>query len=599
MIDISKENQNLKQKEKMNFLRLKKKLNKKEKFLLIKQSREPIFKLGRRLEACIQRNLNTNHINGKIFHLFRDPFLFVNAYTKISKKKGALMEGQKDSEIMKYFGVTKANQLARKVTEESYEFSPVKRTWISKPGKNKKTPLDVPTQLDRIVQEAVRGLLEAIYEPVFIEQGLLTNGLSNNYGFRLKNSVWTAIKQIEKHSRRCNLVIKGNIVSAYNNVDHDILLKILRKRIKDKKFLRLIKKMLKSGIMEQGNYEHSLVGTLQGGIISPLLFNIYLLEFDQYVYNEFIVPILEENEKKPKSEMATTKYNQIRRLIDVARKKLKLEKNKFNSDPVLVKKLIQDFRKKRLFRFNTGYTDATRLRKSAVYVRYADDWVLMITATIEKAAQIKRKITKFLIDTRKMELDQDKTKISYVSQGYKFLGFEIRLIVRRSRIKRLLIKQSGKYEKVLKKIISRQLTIEPDSKRLLDQLKYRNFCRKDGFPIGKLPWRVYDEFAIVQKYSKIFRGIFNYYQPCERLTRLSHVSFILQYSCAKTIAGKKKISLREVFNRYGKNLQIQTTKSEKVRTLEFLDLTTLRKMAKNKTNYYQNQILEMHDPFRI
>ena len=181
------------------------------------------------------------------------------------------------------------------------------------------------------------------------------------------------MEQIKKHARRCNLVIEGDIVSAYNNVDHDILLKILRKRIKDKKFLRLIKRMLKSGIMDQGNYEHSLVGTPQGGIMSPLLFNIYLLEFDQYVYNEFIVPILEENEKKPKREKSTTKYNQIAHLTNVARKKLKLEKNKLNPNPILVKKLTRDSSKKRLSRLNSRYTDATRLHKGAVYVKYADD----------------------------------------------------------------------------------------------------------------------------------------------------------------------------------------------------------------------------------
>ena len=165
-MNTSKENQNLEQKEKINTLRLKKKLTKKEKSFLIEQSRDLITNLGKRLEAHTKRNLNTNHINGKIFHLFRDPFLFVNAYTKISKNKGALTAGYKDSETMKYFGIAKANQLARKVTEENYEFSPTKRTWIPKPGgKNKKRLLDVPTQSDRSVQEAIRGILEAIYEP--------------------------------------------------------------------------------------------------------------------------------------------------------------------------------------------------------------------------------------------------------------------------------------------------------------------------------------------------------------------------------------------------------------------------------------------------
>ena len=253
------------------------------------------------------RNKKTNHINRKIFYLFKDPFTIINAYTKISKNKGAVSRGFKDDNTMNYFGIKKAKSISERIIKGTYKFSPAKRTWIPKPGKKKKRPIDVPTQSDRIVQEAIRGILEAIYEPVFIEQGKNTKELSNNYGFRPRHSCWLAIQRIERYSKLCNVIIEGDIVSAYNNVNRDILLRLLRERITDKKFLRLIKKMLKSGVTERSKFEHSLKGTPQGGIVSPLLFNIYMLGLDQYVYKNFIVPVLEENKTKPKREQSSSR----------------------------------------------------------------------------------------------------------------------------------------------------------------------------------------------------------------------------------------------------------------------------------------------------
>jgi RNA-directed DNA polymerase len=210
------------------------------------------------------------------------------------------------------FGLEKATNIAKKIKKGTYTFKPVQRTWIPKPGKNKKRPIDVPNQSDRIVQEAVRGILEAIYEPVFQEFGEKTKNLCNNYGFRPKKSCWSAVEKLKLHSKKCNIAIEGDIVSADNNVNHDILLKILSRRIKDKKFLKLIKDMLKSGIRDQRRFEHSLNGTPQGGIVSPLLFNIYMYEFDKYVYEQCIKPILNENEEQEKKpEVRSRKYNQI------------------------------------------------------------------------------------------------------------------------------------------------------------------------------------------------------------------------------------------------------------------------------------------------
>lgn len=584
----------------------KKHLTKSERKKILKQGKKQILKLGKLLDKHTMRNKNTDHINRKIYYLLGDPFTIINAYTKISKNKGAITKGYNDENIMSYFGIKNAESISKKLIEGTYKFSPVNRSWIPKPGKKKKRPIDVPTQSDRIVQEAVRGILEAIYEPVFVKHGNDTKNLSNNYGFRPKKSTWSAIQKLERYSRLCNVIIEGDIVSAYNNVDHDILLKILKKRITDKKFLRLIKEMLKSGIMDQNKFEHSLNGTPQGGIVSPLLFNIYMFGFDQYVYEEFIVPVLEENKNKPERESSSTRYNKIRLKTDQAYKELKEYKKNIDvkTNPTKLKDLEKQYKKLRNIRNSTPYANPERLKKNAVYVRYADDWVLAITCKVSKALEIKTKISEFLKDKRKMELDIEKTKITYASKGYKFLGFEIRLNIKKPKLTRVLQKHgSGSYSRPLKRTTSRQITIEPDSDRILKRLKLQKMCRTDGFPLGKTTWRVYDEFEIVQKYNQIFRGIFNYYAPCGRVLRLHRISYILQYSCAKTLAGRKKITMNKVFQTYGKNLRIMRTKlgtnENHQMVTQFLDLTNLRKINPAKTFQRGTTGPEFQDPFRI
>lgn len=228
----------------MNKNKEKKILMKNEKLGIKKAGLALIKKLGQRMDRHTQRNLNTSHINYKIQYLLHDLFIMVNAYAKISKNKGAVTKGYEDDNAMKSFGIEKAKIIANKIKNGTYRFKPVKRTWIPKPGKKTKRPLDVPTQADRIVQEGVRAILEAIYEPMFEEHAELTNNLNNNYGFRPQKSCWTAIIRIEQLSKLCNIAIEGDIVSAYNNVDHDILIELLSRRIKDKAFLKLIKEML-------------------------------------------------------------------------------------------------------------------------------------------------------------------------------------------------------------------------------------------------------------------------------------------------------------------------------------------------------------------
>ena len=566
--------------------------------IIEQKNKKLIEEKSEKLTKHTKRNKNTNHINYKIFHLLHNRYTFVNAYVKISKNKGALTEGHEDEKIMEFFGIKKAEKIANQIKKDQYKFKPVKRTWIDKPGKKKKRPIDVPNQSDRIVQEAIRGILEAIYEPVFKEQGEKTENLSNNYGFRPNNSTWSAIEKLKLYSKRCNLAIEGDIVSAYNNVDHDILINILKQRIKDKKFIIFIKRMLKSGIMDEGRYEHSLSGTPQGGIVSPLLFNIYMLGLDQYIYKEFITPILKENENKF-DDIESKEYSRLTRELKKSITKLKKLKKENPNDKKTIKISEKNFKRIRAIRNKTPSGDIKRLKKGAIYVRYADDWVLAITCKKKEAEIIKDKIAEFLKEHRKMQLDEEKTKITQTSKGYKFLGFEIRLNKTKIKLKRVLLKHAdGSYTRPLRRTTSRNITIEPDSKRILKRMKIMKFCNDQYEPRARPAWIVYNEFQIVQKYAQIFRGIYVYYEPCKKLTRLSHISYILQYSCAKTLARRKKVSIRKIFDLYSTNLNIETTiqgtKENTTRKVKFLGLTELRKIAINR-----KRPLETYDPFRI
>jgi group II intron reverse transcriptase/maturase len=339
-----------------------------------------------KLQAHTERNWETSHLNHKIYHLLGDPFTFVNAYTKISKNSGALTKGiESDEEIMKFFGLSNAEKLAKKFRENRYQFKPTRRVWIPKPGKSKKRPIDTPTQEDRIVQEALRGILEAIFEPEFQEFEEENNMTCTNYGFRPKKSTFDACSALKHKGQRTTYVIEGDIKGAYPSVNHDILIQILEVRIKDKKFIKLMRQLLESGIMDEGKFEHSLTGTPQGGIVSPLLFNIYMFEFDKFIYQSVFPTILTQT--KPQR---CPNYQKLGYQMKILRSKIKEANTKEKAT------LKKEFNKIQKARFSSPSYVLNTLPKDCVYVRYADDWVFMFTGNLDTAKQIKQTLSLIL-----------------------------------------------------------------------------------------------------------------------------------------------------------------------------------------------------------
>lgn len=198
-----------------------------------------------------------------------------------------------------------------------------------------------------------------------------------------RNRAEPLFKKIERYAKRCNIVVEGDVVSAFNHVDHHILLNILKKKFKDKKFLRLIWKMLKSGIMDGKEHQHTLKGTPQGGIVSPLLFNIYLLGFDEYVFENVIEPILAGNKKKVEEKKKTKRpklnlvNEALKRKKKILSKKLKALKDKHGSYKTEhrseAKAIIKQIKKYRNESYKIPSQNVQELPKGALYVRYADD----------------------------------------------------------------------------------------------------------------------------------------------------------------------------------------------------------------------------------
>ena len=219
---------------------------------------------------------NSNATFKDLHPLLCKPIFLIQALGNIRPNAGSSTPGINDETLNK-MSLKKINSIAEKIKDQTFSFSPVKRVYVPKPGKTTLRPLGIPTYTDRIVQSGIRIILEAIYEPEFDKLQY------PNFGFRQKKSPHNCIKTLRNYGTACNYAIEGDISGAYDNVDITILLSLLRKKIHDEKFILLIKQGCYSGLLDFGEYKDTLLGVPQGGIASPILFNIYMHEFDLFI----------------------------------------------------------------------------------------------------------------------------------------------------------------------------------------------------------------------------------------------------------------------------------------------------------------------------
>jgi len=491
-----------------------------------------------------QTSLETNSpfpIHKNLFSLVYDINSLTAAYTKLYKNKGALTAGPSGSTADGTSLISLQN-LSKSLKEGTFSFNPVKRILIPKPGKSTKRPLGIPDFDNKIVQESIRMVLNAIYEPEFQK-------LNCSFGFRSKLSSHDAIDCC-KAALGATHGIEGDIVGAFNYVNHNKLLDILQRRIQDTKFLNLIKQGLKSGIIFEKVFEETNVGTTQGSSLSPLLFNIYMHELDKYItydLSETIYAINKRKNRKPRT--LTTKYNKLRYRHSVVRNFLSINPNiNAISDPTIKHQItLYQAEDKRLTseKLKTPYTDKSKTPLQYQYVRFADDWILLLSGTKTEATYLKNKIASFLKYSLFLSLSPEKTKITILNETKaSFLGFSIYT----SRHPHIQKTSSSN----LQRITGRQICISIDTDRLINSMFLKKYCTKSGEPTHNPIIMVLKDHEIITKYNQIMVGMANYfYRVVDRTSYINRIHYILYYSCLKTLAARHKTSITQITNTLG------------------------------------------------
>lgn len=505
---------------------------------------------------------NPNAMADNLMSLLEDKNFLLNCYETLKANKGALTQGT-EKDTADSMADKRIEEIVLKLINKTFKFRPSRRIEVPKPGKTTMRPLTIPNFDDRIIQEGIRVILNAIYEPIFQE-------LQVNFGFRPKLGTDNAMQHIQTNQNaKATTAIEGDIKGAYDNVQIKKMMEILAKRIKDKFFLKLIKQGFESGIFCKDIFENTTLGIPQGGIASPILFNIYMHEFDIYVLTElqeFVdrINTAEKRRNRESKNWRTIRYKRgaVTQKMNRILKKVP-ETNKFQNMTPQQKENYRNAQKQFKQLTTKLRSIPSKTQKDAKlylsYTRYADDWIILTNASKLLATAMKDKIQVWLEENLKLQLSIEKTKITDLyKENALFLGFRIKnnqkttLLVKR----RVKIKSTGE-EKIYKQRASRGLFIDIDHDRLTQRLTYKQIITpdKNPKPRHKTIYIVLKEHEIINRYRMHMEGLYQYYwNSLTFKSSLARYYYYLYYSCLKTLATRQRSSIRKIISKYGKNL---------------------------------------------
>lgn len=500
------------------------------------------------LNTLTSKALDENYEFRRLYRNLYNIEFFFEAYSKIYAKEGNMTQGA-DGKTIDGMSVKRIENLIEKLKDESYQPTPVKRVYIPKKDE-KERPLGIPTVDDKLVQEVIRSILESIFEPQFSR---------HSHAFRPNKSCHTALTEIRNEFTATRWFIEGDIKGFFDNINHHILINILKKTIDDQKFLRLIWKFLRAGYVENWKYHKTYSGTPQGGILSPLLSNIYLNELDKYIEN-YIKEFNSGKTRAPNGEYRRLDYK-IKRTKTFHTKNWKVydvaEKIKATKE---VKKLIKELRKLP----SVNLMDDNYKRMS--YTRYADDFIIGVIGTKADAQNIKQDLTSFLKQRLNLELSQEKTLITNSRNFAEFLGYNI-ATARREYINTFLKK--GKKVKVRQ---SMQIVLYVPKDKWVNKLIDLGALKIKKDNTWKAIHRPYlinlDDLEILNIYNAELRGMYNYYRLANNASVFNNFHFIMENSMKNTFANKYKTSANKIWKKYNINgrfgIKYKTKKGEKV-----------------------------------
>src|SRR5260370_5356117 len=330
-----------------------------------------------------------------VYRMLYNPDLYLRAYGRLYKNKGAMTKGTTD-ETVDGMSLAKIEKLIDDVRHERHRWTPVRRVHIPK-KKGGQRPLGLPTWKDKILQEVMRSILEAYYEPQMSD---------HSHGFRPGHGCHTALREIQTKWTGSRWFVEGDIAKFFDTMNHEVLLTILSEKIHDSRFLRLIRHLLEGGYLEEWKFHKTLSGCPQGGVISPILSNIYLDKLDQYV-EKTLIPAYTRGEKRafnPAYERLRAKERAQKRLENYEEaKELRKQYQKLSS-----------------------YSSDDDAYRRLFYVRYADDTLFGFAGPQQEAEEIKQQLGQYLQDALKLKRSQEKPPITpSSSEKAHFLNYHI------------------------------------------------------------------------------------------------------------------------------------------------------------------------------
>ena len=458
------------------------------------------------------------YVFGRLYRNLFNPEFYMLAYNRIHAKEGNMTPGA-DGKTIDGFNVVLVEKLIGKIRKENYYPKPVRRVYIPK-KKGGVRSLGIPSFMDKLVQEVLRMLLEAIYEPIFSE---------NSHGFRPNRSCHTALQQVKYHCAGATWAVEGDIKGFFDNIDHEIMLSLLSRKISDGRVIELIRRFLKAGYLERHQVRNSLTGTPQGGLISPILANIYLHELDKYA---------EELCRQYSTEQRRRKENPEYRAIMRAREAARGRGDYMQAD----KLLRQAWKMPCVDPMDTGYIRVE-------YIRYADDFLVMVNGSKALASTIKAELGEYLRSKLKLELSEEKTLITYLSSHkVRFLDYDIAKVQDKTAIRR--DKNGRKF-----RALSGKLQLLVPDEVITEKLRHFMKGRKAIHCAERINMPILD---ILTMYNAEIQGLYNYYCMATDLgKKLGRYLYYHYTSLLKTVAHKEKKTVNQVLKKYGVGVPIK------------------------------------------
>ncbi|MEM1393523.1 MAG: group II intron reverse transcriptase/maturase [Cyanobacteria bacterium P01_H01_bin.150] len=469
--------------------------------------------------TILKRDIKEGRKVSNLSLIMSDPNFLVASWVRIRSNRGSLTKALTNVTLdgidARWFVRT-----SRQMRNGIFQFSPSRRTYIPKPN-GKLRPLTMPSPRDKIVQEGMRFLLELVFERTFREC---------SHGWRPGRGATTVIKSMRLKCSSVAWFVEGDIEQQFPSMDHTIMVELLKERINDQAFIDLIYKYLRTGYAEkEKSVEPMKKGVIQGGTLSPVLANIYMTPFDEWM-EDVVIPSF----NKGKRRRQNPEYTKLTRA---------------GSDHDLARR----------FRIPSVLGNDEKFKRLSYY-RYADDFILGVIGSKKDCETLKVKIKEWLCAKLKLDLNVDKTKVTHaVTDSAKFLGHR----VHNTSLKRRPVRRN--VDGVLTRINPR-LNFDAPIRDIVEKLKEKGFAKNEGRPTRNGKFIHHSLADIVNHFKMVENGIVNFYELANNYSRMSsRVHYIMKYSCALTICSKKRLrTLKKTFSVYGANLEIKDGNNEVV-----------------------------------